>query len=79
MGLLFDGDDGDGDGGGDGITCTNVLSVLIGKFPTLPLTSWLCVYNCNTICPGTMDEIYVRIFTLPGTERCPKYMRREDL
>jgi RHS repeat-associated protein len=75
--LWFDGDDGDDGDDCGGIVCTNVLSVFMGAFHGIG--SFLCVYNCNTTCPGTMDEIYVRVFILPPGERCPKYMRKEDL
>jgi hypothetical protein len=30
-------------------------------------------------CPGELDEVLVRFFTLPLGEKCPKYMRKGDL
>lgn len=59
-----------GDGGGPGKSCPLISSTRLAvvKFA---LQIYLCIYNCNESCPGSYENIRVRIeWSVVGQQGC---------
>jgi RHS repeat-associated protein len=53
--------DGRGDGPGDPGLCPLVAQVFLSVMAMGTLTVWLCVYDCNTACPGKVEKLVTEI------------------
>jgi RHS repeat-associated protein len=81
FGLLDETKGGGGPGGGGGLECRLVgqfTMFVYWKFRPMPVKWVMCIYDCNTSCPGSADNIIwvaQRLFNPPY--RCwPTYNRR---
>ena len=64
-GLLDKKGNGGGDGGGEGSLCPLIsqipLVAAVGSGGPSSLSVWLCVYDCNTTCPGSWRNLHTEI------------------
>jgi hypothetical protein len=66
LGLL---DEGGGGGGGDNQSCPLISSVFLGGWRGLQV--YLCIYDCNEGCPGSFENIKMKIEWSPiGFKGC---------
>jgi RHS repeat-associated protein len=62
----------DGEGGGGDTSCPLIDSILIARKHSLQVN--LCIYNCNTSCPGSFENIKITVeWALIDQPACPPW------